>query len=157
MGFRRAIGSSPDLRSRRTDDLIYGLAAPTMGRWIGRFGAGRVMTAGLAIASVGLVACAFSFSKIAFVAALIAIETASNLVQYGAAFALLVQIGPQVAQLSISYLTLIAEFFSRLAVWMRWKIVYSGSKVVLSVLLFLATHRSSPQLPPAPFCLGPRR
>lgn len=92
--------------------LIGGLAAPTMGRWIDRFGAGRVMTAGSAIAAAALAACAFAPGKIAFVAALIAIETASNLVQYGAAFALLVQIRPKVAQRSITYLTLIAGFAS---------------------------------------------
>jgi MFS family permease len=43
---------------------------------------------------------------------LIGIEVASNLVQYGAAFALLVQIRPRVAQRSIIYLTLIAGFAS---------------------------------------------
>lgn len=92
--------------------LIGGLAAPTMGKWIDRFGAGRVMTAGSAIAAAALAACALSSGKIAFVATLIAIETASNLVQYGAAFALLVQIRPKVAQRSITYLTLIAGFAS---------------------------------------------
>ena len=92
--------------------LIGGLAAPTMGTWIDRFGAGRIMTAGSAIAAAALVACAFAPGKIAFVAALIAIEIASNLVQYGAAFALLVQIRPRVAQRSITYLTLIAGFAS---------------------------------------------
>ena len=92
--------------------LIAGLAAPTMGKWIDRLGAGRVMTAGSAIAALALVACAFAPGKIPFVAALIAIETASNLVQYGAAFALLVQIRPKVAPRSITYLTLIAGFAS---------------------------------------------
>lgn len=92
--------------------LIGGLAAPTMGKWIDRFGAGRVMTGGSAIAAAALVACAFSSGNVTFVAALIAIETASNLVQYGAAFALLVQINPKAAQRSITYLTLIAGFAS---------------------------------------------
>ncbi|EJJ29242.1 arsenite efflux MFS transporter ArsK [Rhizobium sp. CF142] len=92
--------------------LIGGLAAPTMGKWIDRFGAGRVMTGGSAIAAAALVGCALSSGKVAFVAALIAIEAASNLVQYGAAFALLVQIRPKVAQRSITYLTLIAGFAS---------------------------------------------
>lgn len=92
--------------------LIGGLAAPLMGTWIDRFGAGRIMTSGSAIAAAALVACAFAPGKIAFVVALIGIEIASNLVQYGAAFALLVQIRPQVAQRSITYLTLIAGFAS---------------------------------------------
>ncbi|WP_280171394.1 arsenite efflux MFS transporter ArsK [Agrobacterium pusense] len=112
--------------------LIGGLAAPIMGKWIDRFDAGRVMTAGSAIAAVALAACALSSGKIAFVATLIAIETASNLVQYGAAFALLVQIRPTVAQPSITYLTLIAGFASTifwpvttaLHAHMSWQEVY---------------------------------
>ncbi|MCZ7858862.1 arsenite efflux MFS transporter ArsK [Agrobacterium salinitolerans] len=112
--------------------LIGGLAAPTMGKWIDRFGAGRVMTGGSAIAAAALVACALSSGKVAFVLSLIAIETASNLVQYGAAFALLVQIKPQVAQRSITYLTLIAGFASTifwpittaLQAHMSWQQVY---------------------------------
>lgn len=112
--------------------LIGGLAAPTMGKWTDRFGAGRVMTAGSAIAAAALAACALSSGKIAFVATLIAIETASNLVQYGAAFALLVQISPKVAQRSITYLTLIAGFASTifwpittaLHAHMSWQSVY---------------------------------
>jgi MFS family permease len=112
--------------------LIGGLAAPTMGKWIDRFGAGRIMTTGSAIAAAALAACAFAPGKITFVAALIAIETASNLVQYGAAFALLVQIRPRIAQRSITYLTLIAGFASTIF-WpittvlhehMSWQSVY---------------------------------
>ncbi len=112
--------------------LIGGLAAPAMGKWIDRFGAGRVMAAGSAIASAALAACALSSGKIAFVVTLIAIEAASNLVQYGAAFALLVQIRPKVAQRSITYLTLIAGFASTifwpvttaLQAHMPWQSVY---------------------------------
>src|SRR5262249_53367194 len=55
-----------------------------------------------------------------------------NLVQYGAAFALLVQINPKVAQRSITYLTLIAGFASTifwpiataLHAHMSWQSVY---------------------------------
>ncbi|WFU13013.1 arsenite efflux MFS transporter ArsK (plasmid) [Rhizobium sp. CB3090] len=127
--------------------LIGGLAAPTMGKWIDRFGAGRVMTGGSAIAAAALVACAFAPGKIAFVAALIAIETASNLVQYGAAFALLVQINPKVAQRSITYLTLIAGFASTifwpittaLNAHMAWQNVYLVF-AVLNVAVCLPIH-----------------
>lgn len=127
--------------------LIGGLAAPTMGKWIDRFGAGRVMTGGSAIAAAALVACAISSGKVAFVVSLIAIETASNLVQYGAAFALLVQIKPQVAQRSITYLTLIAGFASTLF-WpittalhahMSWQQVYLVF-AALNLLLCLPIH-----------------
>ena len=127
--------------------LIGGLAAPTMGKWIDRIGAGRVMTGGSAIAAAGLIVCAFSSGKVAFVAALIAIETASNLVQYGAAFALLVQIRPQVAQRSITYLTLIGGFASTifwpitaaLGEHVSWQNVYLIF-AALNVLVCLPIH-----------------
>ncbi|NTG36949.1 arsenite efflux MFS transporter ArsK [Agrobacterium rhizogenes] len=127
--------------------LIGGLAAPTMGKWIDRFGAGRVMTGGSAIAAAALVACALSTGKVAFIVSLIAIETGSNLVQYGAAFALLVQIKPQVAQRSITYLTLIAGFASTIF-WpittalhqhMSWQQVYLVF-AALNLLVCLPIH-----------------
>lgn len=92
--------------------LIGGLTAPWLGALFDRIGAGRVMTIGSATAAAALVACAMAPGKATFVVALIAIEVAANLVQYGAAFALLVQLRPQVAQRSITYLTLIAGFAS---------------------------------------------
>lgn len=92
--------------------LVGGLSAPWLGVLIDRLGAGRVMTIGSAVAAAALAACAFAPGKGSYVAALIAIEVAANLVQYGAAFALLVQLRPAVAQQSITYLTLIAGFAS---------------------------------------------
>lgn len=92
--------------------LVGGLTAPWLGVLFDRIGAGRVMTAGSLLAAAALTACAFAPDKAYYVAALIAVEVAANLVQYGAAFALLVQIRPQVASRSITYLTLIAGFAS---------------------------------------------
>ena len=92
--------------------LIGGLTAPWLGTLIDRIGAGQVMTMGSAVAAAALIACACAPGKGSFVAALISIEVAANLVQYGAAFALLVQLRPAVAQRSITYLTLIAGFAS---------------------------------------------
>jgi len=92
--------------------LIGGLTAPWLGALFDRIGAGRVMTIGSAAAAIALVACAIAPGKASFVIALIAVEVAANLVQYGAAFALLVQLRPGVAQRSITYLTLIAGFAS---------------------------------------------
>lgn len=92
--------------------LIGGLTAPWLGTLIDRIGAGRVMTIGSAVAAVALVACAYAPGRVTYVAALIAIEVAANLVQYGAAFALLVQLRPAAAQRGITYLTLIAGFAS---------------------------------------------
>lgn len=94
--------------------LIGGFTAPWLGSLIDRAGAGVVMTIGSAVAAAALVACAYSPGRTTYVAALIGIEVAANLVQYGAAFALLVQHQPTVAQRSITYLTLIAGFASTL-------------------------------------------
>ncbi|RWC89125.1 MAG: MFS transporter [Mesorhizobium sp.] len=112
--------------------LIGGLTAPWLGRWIDRFGAGKIMTAGSVLAAAALAGCASAPTAVAFVAALIVLEVASNLVQYGAAFALLVQIRPHAAQRSITYLTLIAGFASTvfwpitsaLHAHMPWQSVY---------------------------------
>lgn len=94
--------------------LIGGLTAPWLGSLFDRVGAGRVMTIGSAIAAAALVACAYAPDRASYVAALIVIEMAANLVEYGAAFALLVQLQPQTATRSITYLTLIAGFASTL-------------------------------------------
>lgn len=112
--------------------LIGGLTAPWLGSLFDRIGAGRVMTIGSAVAAAALVACAYAPGRPSYVAALIAIEVAANLVQYGAAFALLVQLRPQVGSRSITYLTLIAGFASTmfwpittaLHAQMSWQNVY---------------------------------
>lgn len=92
--------------------LAGGFASPFVGRWLDRFGAGKVMMAGSAISALSLVAAALAPNGIAFLAGLTAIELAANFVQYGAAFALLVRIEPRAGQLSITYLTLMAGFAS---------------------------------------------
>jgi MFS family permease len=127
--------------------LLGGLTAPWLGRAIDHFGAGRVMTAGSAIAAAALVACAYAPGKSGFVAALIVIEIAANLVQYGAAFALLVQASPRTAQRSITYLTLIAGFASTIfwpittalhahLSWQNVYLVFAG----LNLLVCLPLH-----------------
>ncbi|HWT58867.1 MAG TPA: arsenite efflux MFS transporter ArsK [Rhizobium sp.] len=112
--------------------LIGGLTAPWLGGLFDRIGAGRVMTIGSAVAAAALLACAYAPGRTSYVAALIAIEVAANLVQYGAAFAFLVQLRPEVASRSIAYLTLIAGFASTmfwpitaaLQAQMSWQNVY---------------------------------
>lgn len=89
-----------------------GLVSPWVGRWIDAFGAGPVMAAGSLAAALALAACAMSSDRALFAVALVILEVSANFVQYGAAFALLVQINPKVAQRSITYLTLIAGFAS---------------------------------------------
>jgi MFS family permease len=127
--------------------LIGGLTAPWLGALFDRIGAGRVMTIGSAAAAAALVACAMAPGKATFVVALIAIEVAANLVQYGAAFALLVQLRPQVAQRSITYLTLIAGFASTifwpitaaLHAYLSWQDVYLVF-AALNLLVCLPLH-----------------
>ncbi|MDR6816199.1 MFS family permease [Neorhizobium sp. 2083] len=127
--------------------LIGGLAAPWLGALSDRIGAGRVMTIGSATAAAALVACAMAPGKATFVMALIAIEVAANLVQYGAAFALLVQLRPQVALRSITYLTLIAGFASTifwpitatLHAYLSWQDVYLVF-AALNLLVCLPLH-----------------
>lgn len=112
--------------------LIGGLLAPWLGRIIDRHGAGRVMTAGSLLAATALILCSLSPNALAFAGALTVVEIAANLVQYGAAFALLVQLSPKVAQRSITYLTLIAGFASTifwpitasLQQWLTWQQIY---------------------------------
>lgn len=127
--------------------LVGGLVAPWLGRWIDRFGAGKVMTFGTLAAAMALIACALAPDRTTFTATLIAVEVSANLVQYGAAFALLVQIGPAVAQRSITYLTLIAGFASTIfwpitsvlhahLAWQSVYLVFAG----LNLLVCLPIH-----------------
>ncbi|MBB5754267.1 arsenite efflux MFS transporter ArsK [Prosthecomicrobium pneumaticum] len=112
--------------------LIGGLVAPRTGRWIDRFGAGRVMAAGSLAAAAALVVCALAPSGPVFFAGLVAIEVASTFVQYGAAFPLLVQRHPDTAPRRIVHLTLIAGFASTLFwplttalhAFLDWRTVY---------------------------------
>lgn len=116
-----------------------GLAAPFAGRWVDRFGAAQVMTAGSIGAAAALAACALAPGPVAFVAALIVLEAAATLVLYDAAFAALAQISGQDTRRSITHLTLIAGFASTLFWpltsflndWIGWRDVY---------LLFAALH-----------------
>jgi MFS family permease len=94
--------------------LAAGLAAPTAGRLVDRYGAGQIMTIGSLAAALALTFWALVPGKIAFVLGLVAIEGASTFVQYNAAFALLVQIDHKRASRNITYLTLIAGFASTL-------------------------------------------
>ncbi|MBS7705660.1 arsenite efflux MFS transporter ArsK [Chelatococcus asaccharovorans] len=127
--------------------LTGGLVAPWAGRWIDRFGAGRVMAVGSMAAALALAACALAPYGFLFVPALFAIEIAATLVQYGAAFPLLVQRHPGTAQRSIVYLTLIAGFASTifwpLSTWLHdfltWQQIYLVF-ALMHVVLCLPIH-----------------
>nr|WP_320203419.1 hypothetical protein [Agrobacterium rosae]MDX8304923.1 hypothetical protein [Agrobacterium rosae] len=103
-GLRRAFGRPAD----------GGFTAPWLGSLIDRVGAGVMMSIGSAVAAAALIVCAYAPGRITYFAALIGIGVAANLVQYGAAFVLSVQLQPTVAQRNITYLTLIAGFASTL-------------------------------------------
>jgi len=132
--------------------LTSGLVAPWTGRWIDRFGAGRIMAFGSAAAALALVACAATGSVTTFVPALVASQVAATLVQYGAAFSLLVQRQPETAQRNIVYLTLIAGFASTifwpLTAWMHgflgWRdvyLVFAGLQLVVCLPIHVLLAR----------------
>lgn len=119
--------------------LAAGLAAPWAGRWVDRFGAGRVMASGSLAAALALAGWALAPGQVAFVVGLVAIEVASTFVLYNSAFTLLVQVDHARAQRNITYLTLIAGFASTL-LWpitsallqhLTWREIY---------LVYAATH-----------------
>lgn len=92
--------------------FVGGLSAPFIGKWMDRFGAALVMTAGSALTAVTLLLCAWSPSVAVFSVAIVLLEVASGMVQYQAAFAALVESRPKAASRSITYLTLIGGFAS---------------------------------------------
>lgn len=127
--------------------LAGGLVAPVMGGWMDRFGAARMMALGSGLCAILLLVCAWSPAVWFFVCAVIAIQAASGLVTYQAAFAALVEHAPQDATRNITYLTLIAGFASSvfwpitttLAAHFDWRTIYlifAG----LNVLLCLPVH-----------------
>lgn len=148
--------------------LAGGLIAPSLGRWMDRFGAATVMAVGSAVAALTLALCAWSPSVIVFTLGLVLLEVASGMVQYQAAFAALVEIRPRSAARSITYLTLIAGFASTLfwpittglhAVlsWREVYLVYAGLNLALCLPLhawmmrYRATKRElDPAQVPAP-------
>ncbi|MBA8904096.1 arsenite efflux MFS transporter ArsK [Phyllobacterium sp. P30BS-XVII] len=94
--------------------LIGGIVSPWSGRWADRFGAGRVMTFGSLAATLSLVLCVLSQNWLWFAPALVTTGMATPFILYNTAFAVLVQIDPQMASRRITYLTLIAGFSSTL-------------------------------------------
>jgi len=111
------------------------------------------MTIGSILAAVSLILCSYSPNALAFAGTLTIIEIAANLVQYGAAFALLVQLAPNVAQRSITCLTLIAGFASTifwpitttLQHWLTWQqtcLLFACLHLFLCVPVHLMLARS---------------
>ena len=127
--------------------LAGGLVSPIAGRMSDRQGAGRLMAVGSVAAAAALTISALAPGMILYLAGLILLGLASSFVQYGLAFAALVQIAPREAQRSITILTLIAGFSSTLfwpmtawlAVRLDWRTVYLLF-AVLNIVICLPIH-----------------
>jgi MFS family permease len=112
--------------------LAGGVLSPVAGHLIDRIGATRAMTIGSGVSALCLTLAGLAPNGFLFAAALIAMEVASTLVLYAAAFAAIVQMTGSDAQRRITHLTLIAGFASTvfwpltslLLSWMDWRSVY---------------------------------
>lgn len=92
--------------------LAGGLIAPAVGRRIDRHGAAKVMAVGSVAAAAALLLTASAPNPIVFATGLVAMQLASTLVLYDAAFAHLVEVAGPASSRLITYLTLIAGFSS---------------------------------------------
>lgn len=146
--------------------LAGGLLAPVAGRLMDRHGAARMMALGSLLAALTLVALALSPGGIGFALGLVAMESASALVLYAAAFAVLVERGGQGAQRSITHLTLIAGFASTLfwpltawlSSWLTWRevyLIYAGLNLLVCLPLHLWLARL-PVVEPGPATTNPQ-
>lgn len=161
--------------------LFGGLVAPAVGRYVDSHGAALVMAVGSIASAVALALTAIAPNSIAFTFGLIAIEIASTLVLYDAAFAAIVQTAGASSRKRITHLTLIAGFASTLfwplTTWlhgfMDWRsvlLLFAGANVLICfpLHLVLATARDDqtagsppsasplPHEPPLPPELQPR-
>lgn len=119
--------------------LFAGLVAPAVGRYVDSHGAALIMAIGSIASAVALTATAFTPGPVAFGLGLIAIEIASALVLYDAAFATIVQTSGPGARKRITHLTLIAGFASTLFwAFTSWLHGFLGWRSVL--LLFAAAN-----------------
>ena len=127
--------------------LAGGLVAPIAGRLSDRHGAAPLMSGGSVVAALALLVSALAPGPFLYVVGLILLGIASSFVQYGLAFAALVQLTAREAQRSITILTLIAGFSSTLfwpmtamlAEHLSWRTVYMLF-AALNIALCLPIH-----------------
>jgi len=127
--------------------LVGCLMAPQAGRLADRIGAARMMTIGSVAASAAMLILALAPGPVGFFAGVIAVQLASNLVFYAAAFVVLVQAAGDGARLRITHLTLIAGFAStlfwpltsNLAAHFTWREIYCGY-AVLNLVVCAPAH-----------------
>ena len=123
--------------------LLGGLAAPTLGRSLDRFGAARVMSWGSLAMAVLLMLLAIAPNFGTFAIVMLLIEVISFAVLYDAAFATLGQKRPGDTRRAITRLTLIAGFASTifwpLTGWLVQELGWRGVQGVFAALnLFIA-------------------
>jgi len=127
--------------------LTSGLIAPLVGCRVDRHGAAQVMAVGSVSAAASLVWTALAPNPSFFFAGLVAMQLASTLVFYDAAFAQLVQKGGPSSGRLITLLTLIAGFASTifwpltvsLKAWFSWReifLIFAG----LNLAICAPTH-----------------
>lgn len=161
--------------------LFGGLVAPAVGRYVDSHGAALVMAVGSVASAVALALTAIAPNAIGFSLGLIAIEIASTLVLYDAAFAAIVQTAGTGSRRRITHLTLIAGFASTLfwplTTWLHgfldWRgvlLLFAGANALICFPLHLVIagardrHVSEalpsasplPDEPPLPAALQPR-
>lgn len=127
--------------------FVGGLVAPEVGKRIDRHGAGVVMTAGSAAASVTLLIAGLAPNGVVFTAAVVGMQVTGALVLYDAAFAALVQATGADARQRITQLTLIAGFASTifwpLTAWLHgmfdWRQIYFAFAIA-NLVLCLPIH-----------------
>ena len=109
--------------------LAGAVIAPAVGRRIDQHGAAKVMALGSVAAAVSLIITASAPNPLVFVIGLVAMQLATTLVLYDAAFAHLVEVSGPASPRLITYLTLIAGFSSTifwpltqtLNEWFSWR------------------------------------
>lgn len=127
--------------------LVMSAVSTTVGKLIDTKGARAVMTIGSVLSAAGLVALAFAYSEVAYLAAWAFLGVAMRMNLYDAAFAALVQVAPSRGRRAISYLTLFGGFASSvfwpighyLAQGVGWRnalLIYA----VLNLLVCLPLH-----------------
>ncbi len=146
--------------------LFGGLVAPGVGRYVDSRGAASVMAVGSVASAVALTLTAIAPNAIGFSLGLIAIEIASTLVLYDAAFAAIVQTAGTGSRRRITHLTLIAGFASTLfwplTTWLHgfldWRsvlLLFAGANALICFPLHLVIagakdrHVSEAALPSA--------
>lgn len=138
--------------------LVGGFCAPKLGQLIDRHGPPRMMTAGSVIAALSLLFCAAGREPATFLVGLVVSQVISTLVQYNAAFALLVWLDARRAQRNITYLTLIAGFASTMfwpltsalqgvLTWREIYVIFAGMHLLACLPVHAALARLRPVAP----------